>query len=642
MGNKIGWDMENIECYQKSNGTWFILIGNHMGLWMSYDPTNVNAYFQLSNDNENMMLYDYAYSDKYGTSVMATQDRGTGYFYDNEHKQRNLSPNDGLRVATTRDGLHVWGLNYDGMLSHAAASGSSQTATVKKRDINNGTWWGPSMVESPYANEAAVFIAGKANLRKGTYNSSTDKIDWEVHPVDFSQLSGGSVLSGFGYSPVNPDRWYASTKDGDFFYSTDGGQNFTKTNSLPATPTGSTGAQKSNHVIKGSALDENKVFYAGIGNHFLISNDGGQTFTNHNAGLNVYRFRDFELSPDEKWIFGACATTGIWAYSVADDQWYNMDSNNVPKSDFTGVEISKTHDEIRFSTYGDGIYKFKVDGGLPDPPANGNSNGSGTPASAGITSGSTYNLVAQSSGRALRGYDPGSSPADAQGAFVTQYDLNTSWSTQKWVISEVNGDPGFYNIQVAYGSQRYLRGGGPDGMANGSKISLNDLQSWSTLQWELEEVSGEVDVYRLKNKYTGRYLRAYDPNNSANHDGNNAYVTQQDFSSNDAAMKWKISEVSGSARSANEEEEAPLDDVVLANVFEVNIYPNPASHTINLEVINAKDFEISMYDLNGRLVFRDQDVKKVPVTYFENGIYHLDILNHETRERIRSKVIIRK
>ena len=92
-------------------------------------------------------------------------------------------------------------------------------------------------------------------------------------------------------------------------------------------------------VIRASNIDEKTVYYAGIGNVFLISKDGGKTFTNHVAGLDVYRIRDFDLSSDEKYIYAACGGAGIWVYSVNDDVWYEMNDAPVPYVNFTDVEF---------------------------------------------------------------------------------------------------------------------------------------------------------------------------------------------------------------------------------------------------------------------------------------------------------------
>lgn len=117
---------------------------------------------------------------------------------------------------------------------------------------------------------------------------------------------------------------------------------------------------KNQIVIKASEIDTNKVYYAGVGNYFLYSNNGGKSFSMKTTGLNVYRIRDFVVTPDDKFIFAACGSSGAWIYSVDNNYWYQMYDSPVPTVDFTDVEFIKEKNIVRFATFGSGVLDFKL------------------------------------------------------------------------------------------------------------------------------------------------------------------------------------------------------------------------------------------------------------------------------------------
>ena len=74
------------------------------------------------------------------------------------------------------------------------------------------------------------------------------------------------------------------------------------------------------------------------------------------------------------------------------------------------------------------------------------------------------------------------------------------------------------------------------------------------------------------------------------------------------------------------------DSMVIAGISEnykqistFNLYPNPSNHFVNIE-IEAKEFDLAIYDLNGRLIKELQNKEQFSVEELKNGIYFVQII----------------
>jgi hypothetical protein len=364
----LGWDLQHAKMYERADGSFFYFVGMDFGCYISDQPENPSAYVQLNNDSPIQMCYDADHGQNFNSSFTATQDRGTmGYVTTtNESITNDVRTTDGLRVTLANNETSVWTWMYFGniyrksnfVIENSSLAGLNWT----------GNWWAAPMIASPYPGDDAVFVAAGNSLKKFTFNSLSNEIIQTEHYFNFEE-EYNSKLSGFGYSNLNLNKWYASEVNGDFFYSEDGGQTFERTRSKGAFPIANDLAYnytKNQHVIKASNIDEEKVYYAGVGNKFMVSTDGGETFMDLNNGLDIFRIRDFDFTLDEKFIFAACAWGGIWVYSVEDDYWYEMNDESVPFVDYTDVEYIVKENTVNFSSFGNGVLRFKLDTEEPE------------------------------------------------------------------------------------------------------------------------------------------------------------------------------------------------------------------------------------------------------------------------------------
>ena len=363
--HKLGWDVQHMKTYTKKDGRPFLFIGNDFGAFISHTPDDKDSYFQLNNGTPIQMAYDMAVSPTFNTVFTATQDRGTRGFKDNEAPSTNeVRSTDGLRAEIAGNGRGIWTWMYFGSMFHKLNFGYSSDNSRQEKSFA-GNWTANAMAASPDSTEDAIYIGG-STLRKFLFNPTTKKIEKSDHHYNFNDLEG-DVATGVGFSYINPDKWFVSIKNGNFYYSHNGGQSFTQATQSGTKPKANDqqyNYTKNQQVIKASRLDENVVYYAGVANSFMISRDGGKSFSNHNNGLDIYRIRDFDMSPDEKYIFAACAKAGPWVYSVDEDQWYDMDGPAIPSVDFTSVIYNGAKNKVQFGTYGNGVIELKLD--LPD------------------------------------------------------------------------------------------------------------------------------------------------------------------------------------------------------------------------------------------------------------------------------------
>jgi len=352
--HRLGWDVMHMKNYTKVDGTLFQLIGNDFGVFLSYTPADIGTYINLNHGSSHMLSYDADVS-KYNFSASACQDRGTVEFEQTEKTTLiNVWVSDGLRVTYANEDKSTWSWFHTGKIVHKASTGYEQ-GSLAILDFT-GKWWANVLIASPTSNENAVYIGGYNQLKKFTLEGA--QIAQSDHHYDF-----GSTITGFAYSEIDKNRWYISTQNGDFYYSSDEGATFTKSNINGNKPIANDqfyNYRKNQHTIKTSTTNPLKVYYAGVGNQMLISEDGGVTFTEHKSGLDVFRFRDIEIIGDDEYVFAACGTGGIWVYSSLDDYWYELFDEPIPNVDITSVEYIRNQNAIQFSTYGYGIMQFQL------------------------------------------------------------------------------------------------------------------------------------------------------------------------------------------------------------------------------------------------------------------------------------------
>jgi hypothetical protein len=305
-GHKLGWDLQHIRTYEKSDGNHITLAGLDFGCYISETPEDKNSYIWCNNRATYAMHYDAVTSENFNTIYMANQDRGATAYIDTETEVNtiDIDGTDVLRVCYGKRETSVWSWFYYGRIKHRYSAAINKDGTAVYDGLGN--WWAAPITASPDLSEDAIYAAYGDKLTKFTYEEETNSITKTEHPFNFKDKYNSSI-GGFGYSELNRNLWYVALNNGTFLYSKDGGNSWSKSSHIGVMPIANDQTYnypKNQIVIKASKIDTNKVYYAGVGNFILISDNNGKTFSIKNSGLNIHRIRDFDLSPDE--IYFCC------------------------------------------------------------------------------------------------------------------------------------------------------------------------------------------------------------------------------------------------------------------------------------------------------------------------------------------------
>jgi hypothetical protein len=74
----------------------------------------------------------------------------------------------------------------------------------------------------------------------------------------------------------------------------------------------------------------------------------------------------------------------------------------------------------------------------------------------------------------------------------------------------------------------------------------------------------------------------------------------------------------------------------------IKIYPNPTIDIINLELIGQLDYQVNLYNLEGKLIMSESNSNKINVNSISKGTYLLEIKDLKTGQKIIEKIVIAK
>ena len=362
---EYGWDPRGTQWVKTEQGEWVFLFGNDFGIHFTTDLHTRSEWKHINKDQIHQILHHGDYSDKTGLLVTENQDRGTLTWEENrpgELQGKLTQTADGLRACIANTGNSYWFIHYWGILYHDYNPADGINVFPKGYKISPDSWYTPPMAPSWKAGEDAVFFAGYDSLYKAIYDPEGDQVLVERNPFNFRQAAGDR-LYGVATTESDPNRIYAVTTNGVFFYSLDHGATWAKTAHTGSFPSysgpywGSSG-----YAVAVSPSDPNFVCVAGNGsstNAFLISRDGGKTFSVATDGMTRYWNREITISPDGKYVFG----TNQMVYVVAQNKWYDLRGSSCPVDEFTtGVEYISSKHLVRYFTYGVGVLDLVLEG----------------------------------------------------------------------------------------------------------------------------------------------------------------------------------------------------------------------------------------------------------------------------------------
>jgi len=75
---------------------------------------------------------------------------------------------------------------------------------------------------------------------------------------------------------------------------------------------------------------------------------------------------------------------------------------------------------------------------------------------------------------------------------------------------------------------------------------------------------------------------------------------------------------------------------------EINIFPNPTTGLVIIDLEDSKYITLSLFDINGKRLMNEQPIKKLDLTNYDNGIYLLKITNHNSHKSIVERIVVSK
>lgn len=359
--NLLHADIPAVDIFKINEEKELILISTDGGIYTSYDGCNtvknislyglnVSQYYSVRTSELNPDII-YAGSQDQGFQ-RCTLDSGAVLGF------RQIISGDYGHITSSDGGITLW-TNYPGFTLLYRNAHNEQIQGYFWQFQGSGYLWLPPIVADPY-NPLKAYLTGGGE--KGTSKICElelvgDNIQHKWLDYDFA-ADGESKLASIAISKLNPELFFAITRDGKFYYSSDRGKNWTKNEEFSG---------PANHYFYGtkilpSNIDENIIYLGGSGYSnpaAFKSTDGGKTFFAISDGLPKTLIYDMAFSPDEKFIFAA-TEAGPYVYISDVNRWFNMSGLNAPDQTYWSVEFVPSKNIVRFGTYGRGIWDFQI------------------------------------------------------------------------------------------------------------------------------------------------------------------------------------------------------------------------------------------------------------------------------------------
>tara|TARA_S200000501_G_scaffold328951_1_gene329214 strand:+ start:400 stop:2865 length:2466 start_codon:yes stop_codon:yes gene_type:complete len=335
----------------------FALISTDGGIYWSNS--------QLSNVN-NLSMNGLGVSQYYSTNTMISYPHLIWAGSQDQGIQRSINSGTGIlnfeqiisgdygHLSSSDGGESMW-IVYPGFVSRILNSTNNWNSWEFEGE---GYLWMPPIVEHP-TNPSKCYLAGGAISSGNKIIELTDigsSILANELPFNFN-----STITAVDYSPINPNYMYASTYDGDFYYSDNSGVDWVMSSSFSG---------PMSHYFYGSTIfpshsEFGKVIIAGSGYSspgVYITFNHGETFEPMINGLPSTLIFTIAGSEDDEFVFAA-TEVGPYCWTSASGEWTDISGLGAPDQTYWSVEYIESMQIARFGTYGRGIWDFQVTGG---------------------------------------------------------------------------------------------------------------------------------------------------------------------------------------------------------------------------------------------------------------------------------------
>lgn len=363
MVHKLHADIPEVEFFKKPDGKDLIYISTDGGTYMSVNQLPGVTNVSLSGLNISQYYTSYTHRTKTNVIYAGAQDQGFQKSWEVSNgvvKFDQVISGDYGHIVSSDGGNSIW-TDYPGfVMYYPDASVSNAMSTKDFKDMNmKNQYWMPPLMADPYFPERVYLAGGTSTTGAHLWylKYSTSGITYSELPTDFSNGDSKVRIASMAFSPINKDYRYVLNSAGKFFTSTDQGATYTQ----------STNRGPDSHYFYGNSIvpsprDINTIWLAGSGysgSPVWVSHNGGHTFQAMNKGLKNSLIFEMTCNTDGSMLFAA-SEVGPWVYIVAKDMWYDLSGLSAPQQTYWGVDYIPALRTARFSTYGRGIWDFKI------------------------------------------------------------------------------------------------------------------------------------------------------------------------------------------------------------------------------------------------------------------------------------------
>ncbi|MFH2095077.1 MAG: T9SS type A sorting domain-containing protein [Bacteroidota bacterium] len=363
MLNRLHADIPSINSFLTQSGSEILFVNTDGGTYVSYDSLLHVQNISLSDLNVSQYYSVYTHRTNTNYIFLGSQDQGY-QLSSNVDTSMTVSftqilSGDYGHIVSGNGGQGVW-MDYPGFVAYYPAAVTNPYYSEWWDFTCTGQHWIPPLMAHP-SNPHKAFLGGGstgsgAHIFELTYTGSS--ITDIEHNYDFSGPSGTAAISAMAFSPVNSNYRYVMNSEGNFYYSTDGGTNWTMTSGFD----GPDGNYLYGATIVPSPVTLGKVYIAGSGYSnpaAYVSDNNGQSFSSLNLGLPNTMVYEMAATPNGEYLFAA-TEVGPYIYVASTNHWYALDGGYAPDQTYWTVDYVPSIQTARFGTYGRGVWDFRV------------------------------------------------------------------------------------------------------------------------------------------------------------------------------------------------------------------------------------------------------------------------------------------
>ena len=364
--NKLHADIPVVYSCITNGGSELHFVATDGGIYSS--EANFETFTNVSMEGLHNSQYYSVYSHKTDTNFIFLGSQDQGFQRCNVDSGTNLGfkqvvSGDYGHIVSGNNGNSIW-MVYPGFIDYYADA-RQQTNSINW-DFTSGStnFWMPPLMAKPGSANVCYMAGGSLS---GGNQSRILKCVAQNNQIVVSQLafdfkattaSNGGNISAMAISPLDSNRWYVLTDNGKFFYTTNGGSTWTKTNNF----SGSQAHYFYGACILPSASNPDLVYISGSGYSnppVFKSTNNGFSFSAMRLGLPSTMVYKIVSTPDDRFLFAA-TEVGPFVYARETNQWYDMKGRNAPAQNYWSLEYISDRKIVRFVTYGRGTWDFRI------------------------------------------------------------------------------------------------------------------------------------------------------------------------------------------------------------------------------------------------------------------------------------------